>query len=173
MVPILQAVADDISARAGVRAQLGPQPMELQEPIVTLLYGGIKAIDREYTEEERGTATVTISAVAVLSARGDGPGVYLEMVTEASIAMAIYFERPFSVQLTPSGGHVTVKANRRSRSGATPFFQSDDPGRSDYTFEESYDLEMMFPYSVPAPPKPGTAIPLEDFALAGLDIYSE
>lgn len=168
MTAILQRLADDITDRAGIKVQLGPQPMDLQEPIVTLLYGGIREIERHYGEAERDPATVSIGAIAVLSARGDGPGVYLDMVTEKSLSLAIYLERPFSFVLNADGSSVMVKATRRS--GGPPFFRNDDPGRADYTFEESYDLDLVFPYSLPAVPRPRMIIPEADLIEAGVEI---
>lgn len=151
VTPLLESACTAIEAATGIPCILGPRPTEPTEPTVTLLFGGIDRIERnDTTEEDWDPATIVISAVAILSAKGDGPGTYLDRLSTASLRLATYLAYWRSVPIAgpDASRHFTIAGERRP--SAVPFYRSDDPGRTDYLYEEAYDTLIRVPGRLPA-----------------------
>lgn len=137
-------LVDYLKEKTGLVTIVEPQPVNLSEPHLRLMYTGID-IDRGpditgYDTEQ--LYTLRISCLLTLMAYGDGPDRFLDSVIKASFILRKVFDKPFNIEL-PGVHGITVEGKRRQ---GGQLFRNEEEGKKPYLYEENYDVNIFIPY---------------------------
>lgn len=137
-------LADYLKEKTGLITVVEPQPVNLSEPHLRLMYTGID-IDggpdvSGYDTEQ--LYTLRISCLLTLMAYGDGPDKFLDSVIKASFILRKIFDNPFSIKLADVYG-ITIEGKKRP---GGQFFKNEEEGKKPYFYEENYDINIFIPY---------------------------
>lgn len=137
-------LVDYLKEKTGLQVIVEPQPVNLSEPHVRIMYTGIDIdsgpdISGYFVEKLH---TLKISLLLTLTAYGDGPDKFLDSVINSSFALKKVFDSAFSIRTVGSYG-ITVEGKKRP---GGQFFRNEEEGKKQYLYEENYDVNIYIPY---------------------------